>query len=185
MTPVRRAALLAAPLAVAAVALSACNPVHVNEIVSPTPSGSALATPYTAHESEAASESAAPVDAATFFSSTSVAKYSVASVTVDGATVEPGVFKAVSVFGNAEDGSATLTTIGLCDGSVYALSGKGATVTSTAGEAWSTAKCGDAEGEAVASKVHSILEGKLTASAEGDEITLKGAKGSLVLTAAH
>ena len=66
MTPVRRAALLAAPLAVAAVALSACNPVHVNEIVSPTPSGSALATPYTAHESEAASESAAPVDRAIY-----------------------------------------------------------------------------------------------------------------------
>ncbi len=185
MTPVRRAALLAAPLAVAAVALSACNPTHVTSIDSPTPSGSALATPYTAHESEAASEPAAPVDAASFFSSETVAEYTLSSVTVDGATVEPGSFKGVSMFGQAADGSAMLTTIGLCDGSVYALNGKGATVASTAGEAWSTDKCGDPADEAVAVKVHSILEGKLTASAAGEEITLKGAKGSLVLTAAH
>ncbi|MDR2254685.1 MAG: hypothetical protein LBE25_01570 [Arthrobacter sp.] len=189
MTPLRRAAMVAAPLAVAAVALSACSPTHVTEINSPTPAGSSLATPYTPQASEpaasATASATASADAASFFSASTATKYTVESITVGGATVDPGVFTAVSMFGDAADGSATLTTIGLCDGSVYSLDGKGATVTSTAGETWSTDKCGDPAGEAVATQVHSILEGKVTATSADGTITLKGGKGSLALTAAN
>jgi len=184
-TSLRRAALVAAPLAVAALALSACSPDHITTMDSPTPQGSNLATPYSAAPSSSAPAESPAADASSLFSAKAAVDYTVSSVTVDGTSLDLGAFSDVSIFGDASgaDG-AQLTTIGLCDGSVYTVTGKGTSVTSTAGDSWSTDKCGTPEGEAVATKVHSVLEGKLSVAATADGFSLTGDKGEIVLTPA-
>lgn len=190
-SPARRLALVAAPLAVAALALTACNPTHITTMDSPTPEGSHLATPYVeepTHEAspEASASSDSAASTSSFFKADASTNYTVASLTVDGATVDPAAFASVSVFGDAaSEAGAQLMTIGLCSGATFTVTGKDSSFASDAGTSGATDKCGTAAGVALANQVNGVLQGKITVVENGDEVTIKGGKGSLVLTAAH
>lgn len=188
-SPVRRLALVAAPLAVAALALTACNPTHITSLGSPTPEGSHLATPYVeeSHAAPSSSASASASDGATsFFKPSGTVQYTVTTLTVSGSTVATEDFTDVRVSGDASSADgALLSTLGLCSGVDFVVTKAGAEFASDGSETSNLDKCGTAARTAIAQGVNSVLQGKITVVENGDEVTIKGGKGSLVLTAAH
>lgn len=195
----RRGLAVVAPLALVALGLTACNPDHITSMDSPTPSGSNLASTYApaphssgaasesghATESGAASESTAGHAATdtSFFKVKTMATYAVESIVVKGQPVDASTFRGLSVVGDAssEEG-AQLTTVGLCSGAVFTITGKSEKYSLALPEGTTTSKCGVAADATNAEKIHKALTGKVTAKTEGNKTTLKTADATLTLT---
>lgn len=192
----RRGLAVAAPLALVALGLTACNPDHITTMDSPTPSGSSLASTYTpsassipaetsaSSSSEAPSSSAPSVDAKNVFTAPTPVKYSVQSLTVGTNPVKTGGFSALNVFGDAatKDG-AQLISVGLCTGAVYTVTAIDGGYSADAGKTADTDKCATAGEANVATQLDKVLQGKFTVAVAHDEVTLKSSQGELVLAA--
>lgn len=177
---VRNAALLAAPLTVLALSLSACSPKHVTSLDSPTPKASDTAAPAAQDEKqEAPQESSAPeTDDAVDLS-----EYKVESLTVEGNEVDTRDFIGVSVSGDASDeDGAQLTTIGLCSGAVYTVTGTDEYSSDAEGSA-NEDKCADPADAKVAEQLDKVLGGTIEVEESGDDVTITGESGELALTA--
>ncbi|MGO3151355.1 MAG: hypothetical protein ACTIJJ_01860 [Galactobacter sp.] len=200
---VRTAAIIAAPLTVLALGLSACAPKHITTMDSPTPKASDTAHASAAAEEHAEeseetgetsgsetlapepSEAAAPTDAASFLKAED-ATYEVTSFTLDGAKVDPGTFTGVSVSGDAtSDDGALVTTIGLCAGTVYTVTTSGSGYTFDEAGSSNLDKCADDDAATVAQSLDDALSGDVDVTVNGNKVTLAGAQGELVLTVAR
>lgn len=192
-TPLRRAALLAAPLAVLALSLTACGPKHITSMDSPTPSGSQTASPSSEQSGESSSSSSSSASASSeapkatsVFKSSDPVTYELSSLTIDGESVDPASITALAIAGDASsDTGATLTPIGVCTGAMYTVTGKGSTLTSTAGTTASVEKCVKTKDEKAADELSSVLEGKFEVAVSGNDVTLTGGAGSVQLTLAR
>lgn len=208
----RRGLAVVAPLALVALGLTACNPDHITSMDSPTPSGSNLASTYapaphssesehaseSASESGHASESGQPSESAgghaaetsdsaadaSILKSKSSVTYSVDSIEIKGKPVQAGTFRGLSVMGDPATPEGTqLTTIGLCSGAVFTVTGKSDKLTVELPEGTTTSKCGTSAGAVAAGQIHQAFTGKVTESTEGNKTTLKTADATLTLTA--
>jgi hypothetical protein len=205
----RTAAVVAAPLAVLALSLTAGAPDHITSMDSPTPkssetahakateegnepqetSGSETLSPEPGEESETGaaptSEAAAPADAASFLKADN-ASYKVSKISLAGSPVDPGVFTGVQVSGDAaSDDGALLTTVGLCAGTTYTVtkSGQDAYSFDSAGSA-NLDKCSDPAEAKVAKDLDKILGGDVQVSVDGNSVQLTGQDGTLALAVA-
>jgi hypothetical protein len=187
----RTAAVVAAPLAVLALSLTACAPDHITSMDSPTPKSSETAHAKATEEGNepqetSGSETLSPEPDAASFLKADNASYKVSKISLAGSPVDPGVFTGVQVSGDAaSDDGALLTTVGLCAGTTYTVtkSGQDAYSFDSAGSA-NLDKCSDPAEAKVAKDLDKILGGDVQVSVDGNSVQLTGQDGTLALAVA-